>query len=239
MQLEPTNDPKPLWQRLLPTENPDWFARVLMSIVAAAVLSGLAMLVLGVVDSVSRGRPISYTQPDGRVVTYTVNTVDEEIIAIALAIAGVIWCLVLPGIWRGFHRFRTGLKTLFQTVAIWVCVIPACVVIDRVSRQEELWISAVILLASAGTLLVCARAYAAIRAGKPVVNTLGEVDVRCPKCGYSLIGLGESRCPECGTQYTLDELIRLQGYSKSPGSAAPPPLRVTPPPSDLSLSRGR
>ena len=49
--------------------------------------------------------------------------------------------------------------------------------------------------------------------GKSVVGPDNQVRVHCPSCGYSLIGLRNLRCPECGTEFTIDELIRSQGYS--------------------------
>lgn len=57
--------------------------------------------------------------------------------------------------------------------------------------------------------------------GRPVVTPRGEVNVQCPECGYSLIGLQEARCPECGTRYTLDELIRQQGYGPARQNVTP------------------
>ena len=48
----------------------------------------------------------------------------------------------------------------------------------------------------------------------------GRVNVHCTRCGYSMVGLRETTCPECGRVYTVDELIREQGYDGTGTPAA-------------------
>ncbi len=230
---DPNTEPEPLWTRLLATDRPDWFTRLLMSLVAAAVLGGAAMLGLAVFDSVMPPRTVSYTDPSGRLVSYAMRRVDEEHVALALAIAGTVWCLTLPWIWRGYRRFRAGLTAVFQVTAIWVCAIPLCIFVDRAAANEEIWIAAIILFAGGGTFLVVARGYARYRAGRPVLTSEGVVNVTCPRCGYSLVGLSESRCPECGAKFTLDELIREQRFAGARPQAPPPPVAEDEPDGDF------
>jgi uncharacterized C2H2 Zn-finger protein len=77
------------------------------------------------------------------------------------------------------------------------------------------YLEAVILMAGGGLLLTSwlgVIEQVQQRRFKPLLDADGQVNVRCPGCGYSLIGLRELRCPECGMQFTIDELIRAQRY---------------------------
>jgi DNA-directed RNA polymerase subunit RPC12/RpoP len=56
--------------------------------------------------------------------------------------------------------------------------------------------------------------------GRPMQNEEdGLPDIRCPACGYRMVGLREARCPECGRNYTLDELLAKQGFSRVPAGS--------------------
>jgi hypothetical protein len=48
--------------------------------------------------------------------------------------------------------------------------------------------------------------------GRPVMGPNNRTNIFCPECGHAMNGLTSAQCPECGRQYTLDELVRLQGY---------------------------
>ena len=81
-----------------------------------------------------------------------------------------------------------------------------------VRSNDELVMSAVGLAGGGVALLIWLPAILRLLHGNPVIGADKQVVVHCPSCGYSLIGLNELRCPECGETFTIDELIRAQGY---------------------------
>lgn len=210
---------RPLWQRLLATDNADGVIRLLMSFLSAAVLAAVVMAILSVLEAALPNPVITYTMADGHTGSYTRSPIDDEHVTAALALAGMLWCAALAWIWRGFRRGWTWLVVLFQVFGAWLVAVPFCVFLDKMLVHEELPIATVILLAIATNFYFVAKGYARWKAPRPVIAPSGEVRVFCPRCRYSMVGLRESRCPECGTQYTLDDLIRQQDYSLPRGAA--------------------
>ncbi|MBU0640172.1 MAG: hypothetical protein KKB50_15005 [Planctomycetes bacterium] len=141
------------------------------------------------------------------------NYVRDEHIGVALFLAGLCWCVVLLVIWSPVRHGRQFVAPAIATVALGGTTIAGMIAIDEwLSGNEELLMGAVALLGIAAALLVwLPTIYRALR-GRPVVNQENQVLVNCPDCGYSLIGLRDLRCPECGRTFTIDELIRAQGY---------------------------
>jgi predicted RNA-binding Zn-ribbon protein involved in translation (DUF1610 family) len=89
------------------------------------------------------------------------------------------------------------------------------VVLDKAMRMEEEFVIGALVCASAGLLLFVWLPVIFASETRAVRSETGHVDIRCPKCGYSLIGLRELRCPECGEQFVLDELLERQGFLSS------------------------
>jgi hypothetical protein len=170
------------------------FPRIGASIVAGTGLSAAMMFVVGIMDAAS----------------------DDTTLLVAVSATLVLFLVSLTCIWNGYHRCRRLLVTSFHILAIWVVAVPLCIWIDSNYSWSDrgLLIGSVILAGISGSLwLITTRLYR-YWAGRPVITPKGDVNVQCPECGYSLIGLHEARCPECGTRYTLDELIRQQGYGR-------------------------
>lgn len=139
--------------------------------------------------------------------------VTDEDLAICFAGGALAWFLLLGFIWRGEYRAKTLLMPVILTMALAVATALAAVSIDGLVRNEEEYLIGAACLA-AGCLLLVIWLPVALRwmVRERVVNDENLVQVHCPTCGYSMIGLKELRCPECGTQFTIDELIRRQGY---------------------------
>lgn len=232
MFLGPTKqtDLPSMW-RDVQTGDAGWAARLGVSLVAAAGLAALAMVVLAVADALLPPITRQYTRSDGIVRTSYYSPIRDEHVAIALAFAGAAWCFMLTRIWATYRRYRTVIRTTFGVIAVWVVAVPICVLIDKfVGRSEEFWIAACILAACAASILLVTSASYKAKSGRAIANSAGEVNLNCPNCGYSMIGLNEARCPECGTQFTLDDLIRRQDYDalrKSPSLRKTTPQAVT------------
>lgn len=144
---------------------------------------------------------------------------DEWLIGGSIALASMGAIVVWISTYQSSAVMRMGevAPSLSRPVAGSLVVVIATAVIselvDRASRfQEEIFIAAT----------VCIGAAALIRLWIPLIARLeqravrspdGEVQVNCPKCGYSLVGLTELRCPECGERFTLDQVIAAQGYT--------------------------
>ena len=156
------------------------------------------------------------------------SRVSDGAIGVAIGGAAAGWCLGLVFVWATYRRFRRVLRTIFALLGLWaICVPTAFFVGEHIRRGEEFVIVAIMLAGVSGTfILITTISYR--RVGRTVFNRAGEIDVRCPDCGYSLVGLSGCQCPECGTVFTLDALIEAQDYVKTytPPSAALPPADV-------------
>ena len=91
---------------------------------------------------------------------------------------------------------------------------------DREALSNDL-IAAVIVAGGAATIAIAATTVYHAVGGRRVVDRAGAVRVRCPDCGYSMVGLESTTCPECGVRYTVDELIRAQGYQMDEPDESP------------------
>ncbi len=141
------------------------------------------------------------------------GSIRDDYIALALGLAGAIWCGSLTFIWAGYRRFARVLKTAFAIVGVWIIAIPLCVLADSALRSgEEFLITGIILTASALTIFFVTTCVYRSLGGKQIQNQLGDIAVNCPTCGYSLVGLDACRCPECGQNHTIDQLIAAQDY---------------------------
>ena len=186
-----------LWRSLRAPE-PNLVMRLAMSIVAALVLGAG-----GVAGA------WAYAQFYGN------GYVRDEQAAVAMALAGACWFVVLILMWRPMRYGRQIAVPTITTLAIIVAAIAGSAAIDELlnRRDEEMLILAVVLLGTAIVILVWLPTAQRLLRGRPVVGPDDLVLVSCPRCGYSLIGLRNLRCPECGTEFTIDELIRAQDYS--------------------------
>ncbi len=166
--------------------------RLGLSLAAAAVLLGLLMLVLGMIE-----------------VAGSVHDVD---VATGLALAGAAWCMTVAWLCSTYRRWRSAIQAIFIVAGIWFVTIPACVIIDQGVGNNPFLIASCIFLAIAATIAVIAvKAYRAA-AGRALEDRQGAIAVTCA-CGYSMVGLESCQCPECGTAYTIDGLIRQQDYA--------------------------
>ncbi len=139
--------------------------------------------------------------------------VDDDYVAAALGFAGFVWLVVLTWIWRGQESRRRLTRAFVLTVALALATAAACVCVDiAIRRGEEFVIAAVILLGSALAVWIWTPVLMSATRGRSPRTAEGEIDVRCPTCGYALNGLRDLRCPECGTTFTIDSLIEAQRY---------------------------
>ncbi len=125
----------------------------------------------------------------------------------------MVWLGFLGWLWGRVRLKRGLLKAVGQTAGIAVATVVFGLCLgSEWFRNAEVLIVASVLLAIGGVMLVWTAALARAASRRVAITTSGEVDVRCPCCGYLLIGLRELRCPECGETFTIDGLIRAQGY---------------------------
>ncbi len=191
-----------------------WITRIGVSLAALAALAAVAMLVLALINTMTPPLQYQVTQRDGSVNVYTRPRIDDEHVALGVALAAAAWCFVLTKVWATYRRFRLLMRGVFGVIGIWAVAIPLSVALDSWARpSEELWIAMTILLAAAATFLWITHVGHKAAAGRRLRQRDGIINVICPACGYSLIGLREARCPECGEQFTLDELIRRQEFA--------------------------
>jgi uncharacterized C2H2 Zn-finger protein len=195
--MGPDNACVSLW-RDLRSRDTNLILRVGATVTLAALLGGLAIL------------------GSSAIVIGTDFRVDAEPIAVsALTISAVLWLVSLWLIWRRVRRGGAFVAPLVVTLVIGTLTGVGLFVVDEVVRHvEELVGTGLLLSAGALIVFVWTSTWHRLLRGKPVLGRDGQVNVRCPSCGYSLIGLTELRCPECGTRFTIDELIRAQDYAR-------------------------
>jgi hypothetical protein len=138
---------------------------------------------------------------------------DEHIITTA-ASASLLWLVTLVIIWRPMKRGRFVVVPVLATLAVGIVVLGGGAAVDELLnlRDGEFLIAAIVAVGAAAVVIIWLPSVHRLVRGRPVVGPDNLVRVTCPRCGYSLIGLRDLRCPECGTEFTIDELIRAQGY---------------------------
>ena len=180
--------------------------RVVVTLAAAALLSGGALVLAYVISS---------------------PYVPDDLLATLFLLAGLAFLAITGWVWSRSMRSRAialpivitmGLATLAVAGGVWVE--------ESLGGDTEVAIGGIVLLAFAGALLVWLRAIRRFRVHRPMRNRQdGMLDIRCPTCDYRMVGLRESRCPECGTDYTLDELLGRQGFGLKLAGAPAAPTR--------------
>jgi hypothetical protein len=181
-----------LWRDLRSGVAGPW-VRLALSVAAAALLMVPLFLVFGVLEIAGR-------------------RVEDEFIAIGVGVAGATWCGAVAWLWGTFRRWRRVIKTALGVLGLWVLIVPLCVLVDETMPRGEFLVASLIVLAVALTIAgIAFSAYRGAR-GRPVEDRAGVVRVTCPACGYSLVGLESCHCPECGSAWTIDAVIRAQGY---------------------------
>ena len=203
----PSSEPS-FWRELADgTAGP--VVRVMVTIVIGVCLAGLCALLsyclAALIPDWSRG--------DGR---YGIYPRDELVVglgvmAVGAFIAASAWVWSRRGRWRGI------VSPTISSVAIAVATIVLCLIVDNSVRGEKDFLFfGLIMIGSAGVILVWVMRIYRISRGRPMTNVSdGLVNLHCPNCGYRMVGLKESRCPECGMEYTLDELLGKQNFSRN------------------------
>jgi DNA-directed RNA polymerase subunit RPC12/RpoP len=151
-----------------------------------------------------------------------VGDVHDRDIIVGLVVAGVLWLLLQLWLWRPAVRFRRSLEAgergtwvvpLLGLAAVAAIVIVASQVIGaRPWDDRQMAVAALSLVGGGVVVALWLPAIFVHEQGRPVTSPSVDVLVRCPQCGHSMAGLHTARCPECGASYTLDALIREQGY---------------------------
>lgn len=137
----------------------------------------------------------------------------DEALGLALTLGAVAWFVGLGIIWNPARRLSFFIRPFMATLIIVTLTGLGMYFANR-------YIGADIVLggiALCGVGLVIFRWLGTLHRmthGRPVIGRDNHVDVRCPSCGYCLVGLRDLRCPECGARFTIDELIRAQGYDR-------------------------
>jgi predicted RNA-binding Zn-ribbon protein involved in translation (DUF1610 family) len=181
----------------------------MVTIVIGVCLAGLAALLAyalaALVPEWSRGRGAWGIYPSDELVAGVVG------VATGAFNAAAAWLWSRRGRWRGI------VTPTIYTVCIAVATIIVCLFIDSNLRgDKDLLFFGFIMLGGAGIILVWVARIYRISRGRPVTNMSdGLVNLHCPNCGYRMVGLRESRCPECGTEYTLDELLGKQNFTRN------------------------
>ena len=164
---------------------------------------------------------------------------DAEVIAVVL-LASSVWYALQVWIWRRlagavvggrWPRIAAALPPILNTIVVSMAAVAAANFFD-LSAADVYLIPATMMFGAAMVIVVWLPTVDRIGRGRPLLTAHQEVNVNCPDCGYSLIGLRDLRCPECGTTFTIDELIRAQGYEavnqRRRKKAAPPAPFLTP-----------
>ncbi|MBT8486319.1 MAG: hypothetical protein HKO59_14275 [Phycisphaerales bacterium] len=183
----------------------------------ASVASGLILAGLGMFGGWLFGmfRPAAFGRVVGDVLARHITT--------GMSIAGGVWILVLVWLWRPAVRLRrpgrSGRGAAAWSRALLIMAgIGAGVTVVSYAIQRQPWddthfaVTGLTLVAGGVVVAVWLPAVFGLEQGRRMRGSLGQVDVRCPACGYAMSGLKCTSCPECGTTYTLDRLILAQGY---------------------------
>jgi hypothetical protein len=202
-----------IWTSLRSRE-PNLLARLGVSLFAAIILASLATLGAWAWAGLAGGRDVR-----------------EEELAIAFLVALSIWLGALYWIWGRVRRARLLVWPIIRTIVVGVATAITCALVEEeVRRDDELVMFGVVLIGAGLVVLIWVSALLRLARGRLVIAPDGQVDVRCPACGYRLVGLRDLRCPECGATFTIDELIRAQDYTRpqQPQEAVRPPESAGP-----------
>ena len=173
---------------------------------------------------------------------------DGSEVAIALTVGGIIWAMILLPLWRpgvaGEPRKRdvspevpreSGWELTGAVCLTLLLIFPLIASVNAIESSHyvpgdkkflhsTLWIAVAGVVTAVWLPAICIFEKRWLRPGRPVLGSDGQVDVRCPGCGYLLVDLRDLRCPECGKQFTIDELILAQRY-ESPRTESIPSAR--------------
>jgi hypothetical protein len=155
-----------------------------------------------------------------------------EHLAVGIAVAGVVWLALLAWLWRPAVRLRrrsftpesrrAWVRPVFVGAIVGAVLTIASYVIGRQPWDDRSLAILAVSLAGAGVAaLAWLPAIVGMEHGQAVAGRDGTVRVRCPRCGYPMTGLGRTSCPECGAEFTIDELIRAQGYAEAAAAGGP------------------
>jgi len=180
----------------------------------ARPLVAAALTTIGLILLPMLGNAASHAARLGRTIEHGVAW---TLGVISLLAAAAIWSLV----WRrrerrpGSRDVRGVVKPLLLSLLAAALTLSAAFAV-RTARLDEGQVLILAVLLTGAALVLAIWLPLAIRdQTTAIVGPDNIVNVRCPQCGYSLVGLTELRCPECGTRFTIDGLIREQGYGTS------------------------
>ena len=207
--ISPNTPTQPSFWRELADGTAGPVVRVMVTLVIGVCLAGLCALLsyclAALIPAWSRG--------DGRFGIYPRDelVVGLGVMAVGAFIAASAW------LWSRKGRWRAIVGPTISSVLIAVATIVLCLLVGNgLGGDKDFLFFGLIMLGSAGVILVWVMRIYRISRGRPVKNVSdGLVNLHCPNCNYRMVGLKESRCPECGTQYTLDELLAKQNFSKT------------------------
>lgn len=154
--------------------------------------------------------------------------VQDQHVGMAMAITALLWGACLVALWWSYRRFRHAIRALVAVIAVWAFVVPAAVTVAETVFPPEFFVAALIIAGVALTVVIVAVTMYHGSTGRRIIDATGAVRVECPACRYSLVGLSTTTCPECGTPFTIDEIIRAQGYQRDDDVEPPVPAEPTP-----------
>ena len=179
-----------------------WAPRLVLSIISGVGLLSSMAFGIGLFGSLAAGS-------------------GESIPWIVLGLAGIVWCCTLTAIWTSLQFFRKTLRAALAVIGAWWVAFALCVLLggvvtgggpDVATAVGVTFLIVLLAVAVAGTVWLPVRLLRRHTIGEPIFRRTGEVNVKCPGCGYSMVGLAHCQCPECGVEYTIDGLIGAQGY---------------------------
>lgn len=189
---------------------------VCVTLASAALLAGAGFAVSTLLESIA---------PQGQLRFLGLR--DEEAV-LSLTLAGLVWIVFLIWLWAPMMRrstpgdeqqrrhVRSFVRPILVSVGLAVAVAAALVALERGAvawmRGDEFAPAAVVLLGAGGVLLAWVGRLRQIDRRFLAETPEGRIDLRCPRCDYSMRGLHAARCPECGAEFTIDELVRQQHY---------------------------
>jgi hypothetical protein len=155
--------------------------------------------------------------------------------AIAGTLAAVVWLGLLWVIWRPPQKDRaigsvdpdeSGRGGLIAAaVGTFLVMAIAGVVAEIIARSgfvhgdRSIMHTSVWLLTGGALVALWLPGIRRLEAQRPALDC--SVDIRCPTCGYSMAGLTLLRCSECGAAFTIDGLLRAQGFDAAPKNGTP------------------
>lgn len=156
----------------------------------------------------------------------------EEYIAIGFLLGLAPWGVAMRRIWAGPRgRYRRVAQAAWGSAAVAAaCTLASVLITNEVHRGEEFLVLGALMLGGGWIALLWTPIIADARPVGPMFDADGQVIVRCPTCGYSLVGLRALACPECGAQETIDALVRKQApfWTAAPGRHPPGPHSAAP-----------